>query len=101
MTTNFKNNEKLFTQALDLVAGGVSSQMRPGSVIVDVAADHGGCFETTRTTTYEHPTYTIHGVVHYAVANMPGAVPKTATTALSNATLPYLFSIAEQGIVNE
>ena len=83
-----------------LLEEGQIEKMQAGSVVVDVAVDQGGCFETTRATTYEHPTYTIHGVVHYAVANMPGAVPKTATTALSNATLPYLISIAEQGIVN-
>ena len=70
MTTNFKNNEKFFTQALDLVAGGVSSQMWPGSVIVDVAVDQGGCFETTRATTYEHPTYTIHGVVVFVLVQL-------------------------------
>ena len=76
------------------------AKMQQGSVLVDVAVDQGGCFETTHATTYENPTYTVHGVVHYAVANMPGAVPKTATAALSNATLPYLISIAEQGIIN-
>tara|TARA_A100001037_G_scaffold66891_2_gene59216 strand:+ start:3704 stop:4819 length:1116 start_codon:yes stop_codon:yes gene_type:complete len=74
-------------------------KMQQGSVLVDVAVDQGGCFETTHATTYEDPTYTTHGVVHYAVANMPGAVPKTATAALSNATLPYLLQIAELGIV--
>jgi len=74
-------------------------KMQQGSVLVDVAVDQGGCFETTHATTYENPTYTIHGVVHYAVANMPGAVPKTATQALSNATLPYLKQIAQQGIL--
>jgi len=76
------------------------AKMQQGSVLVDVAVDQGGCFETTHATTYENPTYTVHGVIHYAVANMPGAVPKTATEALSNATLPYLISIAEQGIIN-
>jgi alanine dehydrogenase len=76
------------------------AKMQTGSVLVDVAVDQGGCFETTHATTYEDPTYTVHGVVHYAVANMPGAVPKTATAALSNATLPYLISIAEHGIIN-
>ena len=76
------------------------AKMQQGSVLVDVAVDQGGCFETTHATTYENPTYTVHGVIHYAVANMPGAVPKTATAALSNATLPYLISIAEQGIIN-
>jgi len=74
--------------------------MQPGSVLVDVSVDQGGCFETTHETTYEDPTYTVHGVVHYAVANMPGVVPKTATAALSNATLSYLISIAEHGIIN-
>ena len=74
-------------------------KMQQGSVLVDVAVDQGGCFETTHATTYENPTYMTHGVVHYAVANMPGAVPKTATAALSNATLPYLLQIAELGIV--
>ncbi|MDG0866570.1 alanine dehydrogenase [Candidatus Lucifugimonas marina] len=74
-------------------------KMQQGAVLVDVAVDQGGCFETTHATTYEDPTYNVHGVVHYAVANMPGAVPKTATAALSNATLPYLIRIAEQGIV--
>jgi len=76
------------------------AKMQQGSVLVDVAVDQGGCFETTHATTYEDPTYTTHGVVHYAVANMPGAVPKTATAALSNATLPYLIQIAEHGIID-
>jgi alanine dehydrogenase len=75
------------------------AKMQQGSVLVDVAVDQGGCFETTHATTYEDPTYTVQGVVHYAVANMPGAVPKTATDALSNATLPYLIQIADQGIL--
>lgn len=75
------------------------AKMQAGSVLVDVAVDQGGCFETTHATTYEDPAYTKHGVVHYAVANMPGAVPKTATAALSNATLPYLIQIAERGIL--
>ena len=75
------------------------AKMQAGSVLVDVAVDQGGCFETTHATTYEDPIYTVHGVVHYAVANMPGAVPKTATDALSNATLPYLIQISEQGIL--
>ena len=73
--------------------------MQQGSVIVDIAVDQGGCFETTHATTLEDPTYVVHGVVHYAVPNMPGAVPKTATAALLNATLPYLLSIAEHGII--
>jgi len=79
------------------------AKMQQGSVIVDVdvavAVDQGGCFETTHATTLEDPTYVVHGVVHYAVPNMPGAVPKTATSALFNTTLPYLLSIAEHGII--
>ncbi|HOG53382.1 MAG TPA: alanine dehydrogenase, partial [Bacillota bacterium] len=72
--------------------------MKPGSVIVDVAIDQGGCIETIdRVTTHENPTYVKHGVVHYSVANMPGAVPRTSTLALMNATLPYAISIAEKG----
>src|SRR5690606_30111191 len=74
--------------------------MKPGSVIVDVAVDQGGSIETVdRTTTHEQPTYVKHGVVHYAVPNIPGAVPRTSTIALTNATLPYVLRIAEQGLV--
>jgi alanine dehydrogenase len=72
--------------------------MRPGSVVVDVAVDQGGCVETCdHATTHREPTYVRHGVVHYAVANMPGAVPRTATEALANATLPYLRRLAALG----
>ena len=71
--------------------------MRPGSVIVDVAVDQGGCVETTRPTTHSDPTYVVDEVVHYCVANMPGAVPVTSTRALSNATLPYVLAIADEG----
>ncbi len=71
--------------------------MRKGAVIVDVAVDQGGCVETTRPTTHEHPTYVVNGVVHYAVANMPGGVPVTATLALTNATLPYVLQLANKG----
>ena len=71
--------------------------MRPGAVIVDVAVDQGGCAETTHATTHESPTYTVDGVVHYAVANMPGGVPRTATLALTNATLPYVLQLANKG----
>lgn len=71
--------------------------MKPRSVIVDVAVDQGGCIETTRETTHEEPTYERHGVVHYAVGNMPGAVPHTSTYALTNATLPYLQEVAVLG----
>lgn len=71
--------------------------MRPGTVIVDVAVDQGGCIETTRPTTHDHPTYIIEDVVHYCVANMPGAVPFTSTVALTNATLPYALQLANKG----
>lgn len=72
-------------------------QMRPGSVIVDVAIDQGGCVATSHPTTHAEPTYKVTGVVHYCVANMPGAVPRTSTLALNNATLPYVLRIAESG----
>lgn len=71
--------------------------MRPGSVIVDVAVDQGGCVETIRPTTHEDPTYVVDGVIHYAVANMPGGVPRTSTLALTNATLPYAITLASKG----
>ncbi|MGH7689968.1 MAG: alanine dehydrogenase [Gemmatimonadaceae bacterium] len=72
-------------------------RMRPGSVIVDVAVDQGGCVETTHATTHENPTYVVEGVIHYAVANMPGGVPRTSTLALTNATLPYTLQLANKG----
>ncbi len=71
--------------------------MKPGSVVVDVAVDQGGCFETTRPTTHSDPIYDVDGVVHYCVANMPGAVPRTSTFALTNATLPYAMRLANLG----
>lgn len=71
--------------------------MKKGSVLVDVAIDQGGCFETSRATTHSDPVYTIDGVIHYCVANMPGAVAKTSTLALTNATLPYAVAIADKG----
>lgn len=73
------------------------SMMHPGSVLVDVAIDQGGCFETSRPTTHSKPIYNIDGVVHYCVANMPGAVPRTATFALNNATLPFVLALAKMG----
>lgn len=73
------------------------SKMRLGSVIVDVAIDQGGCVETAKATTHTDPTYVVDGVVHYCVANMPGAVPRTATLALNNATLPYVLKLANKG----
>ena len=71
--------------------------MRPGAVIVDVAIDQGGCFATSHATTHENPTYIVDGIVHYAVANMPGGVPMTSTLALTNATLPYVLQLANLG----
>jgi len=71
--------------------------MKPGSVLVDVSIDQGGCFETSKPTTHAQPTYVIDGVVHYCVANMPGAVPSTSTYALTNATMPYVRAIANRG----
>ena len=96
----------------DLVVGGVLipgakaprlirkddlKSMQPGSVIVDVAIDQGGCVETIKATTHENPTYVVDGVIHYGVANMPGGVPRTSTLALTNATLPYAIQLANKG----
>jgi alanine dehydrogenase len=90
-----------------LVAGGrapvvvtedMVRSMRPGSVIVDVAIDQGGCVATSHETTHHEPTFTLHGVVHYCVGNIPGAVPATSTHALTNATLPYLVALATKGV---
>ena len=71
--------------------------MKPGSVLVDIAVDQGGCFEDTHPTTHDDPTYQVHGSVFYCVANMPGAVPSTSTYALTNATLPYTVALADKG----
>jgi alanine dehydrogenase len=71
--------------------------MKPGSVLVDVAIDQGGCFETSKPTTHADPTYIVEGIVHYCVANMPGAVPRTSTFALNNVTLPFTIQLAEKG----
>lgn len=73
------------------------SGMRPGAVIVDVSIDQGGCFETSRPTTHDNPTFVVDGVVHYCVANMPGGVPRTSTFALNNATLPFVLALANNG----
>ncbi len=81
-----------------LVTADTVKKMRPGSVLVDVAIDQGGCFETSRPTTHEKPTYVVDDVVHYCVANMPGAVPKTSTYALNNATLPFTLALADKGV---
>jgi alanine dehydrogenase len=75
----------------------VVAQMRPGSVVVDISIDQGGCFETAHMTTHSDPTYVVHDVVHYCVGNMPGAVPHTSTYALTNATLPYVSALADKG----
>jgi len=80
-----------------LVTAAMIRRMRPGSVVVDVAIDQGGCFETSRPTTHAAPTYTVDGVIHYCVTNMPGAVPRTSTFALNNATLPYARALADKG----
>jgi alanine dehydrogenase len=80
-----------------LVTAAMIQRMRPGSVVVDVAIDQGGCFETSRPTTHAAPTYTLDGVIHYCVTNMPGAVPRTSTFALNNATLPYARALADKG----
>ncbi len=80
-----------------LISREMLKTMRPGSVLVDVSVDQGGCFETTKATTHDDPIYVVDGVVHYCVANMPGAVPKTSTVALTNATLPYAVEIANKG----
>ena len=99
-------------ETADLVVGGVLipgakapklvrredlKRMRPGSVIVDVAIDQGGCVETIHATTHENPTYVVDGVIHYGVANMPGGVPRTSTLALTNATFPYALKLANKG----
>lgn len=84
-------------KAPKLITKDMLSTMRPGSVIVDVAIDQGGCFETSKPTTHAEPTYVVDGVVHYCVANMPGAVPYTSTLALTNATLPYAVQLANKG----
>lgn len=84
-------------KAPKLITREMLSLMNPGSVMVDVAIDQGGCFETSKATTHGDPIYTVDGVVHYCVANMPGAVPRTSTMALTNATLPYALEIANKG----
>ena len=80
-----------------LVSRELVARMKPGSVIVDVAIDQGGCFETSHPTTHADPVYVVDGVTHYCVANMPGGVPRTSTLALNNATLPFVLAIADKG----
>jgi alanine dehydrogenase len=103
---------KEYVQAADLVIGAVLvpgaaapklvtkemiENMKPGSVVVDVAIDQGGCFEASKATTHQDPTYMVGDVVHYCVANMPGGVARTSSFALNNATLPYIIALAEKG----
>ncbi|MBI3373295.1 MAG: alanine dehydrogenase [Betaproteobacteria bacterium] len=114
VVTVFSNRDNVESHVLsaDLVIGGVLipgasaprlvtremvARMKPGSVVVDVAIDQGGCFETSRPTTHADPTYVVDNVVHYCVANMPGAVPRTSTYALNNATLPFALALASRG----
>src|SRR5687767_15816389 len=85
-------------RAPKLVTREMVESMRPGSVIIDIAIDQGGCVETARMTTHSDPTYVEYGVVHYCVGNMPGAVPHTSTYALTNVTIPYAIRLAERGL---
>jgi len=84
-------------KAPTLVSNELVAQMRPGSVLVDIAIDQGGCFQDSRPTTHADPTFTVHNSVFYCVANMPGAVPNTSTWALTNVTLPYVVALADKG----
>jgi len=84
-------------QAPRLVTRKMLTRMRTGSAIVDISVDQGGCFETTHPTTHQKPTYIEEGIVHYCVANIPGAYPRTSTFALTNATFPYILQIADKG----
>jgi alanine dehydrogenase len=84
-------------KAPKLVTDDLVSRMKPGSVLVDIAIDQGGCFEGSRPTTHAEPTYRVHDSIFYCVANMPGAVPHTSTYALTNVTLPYALAIADRG----
>ncbi len=114
LTTIFatQSNIEEYVQQADLVIGAVLvpgsstpkivtedmiKRMQPGSVVVDVSIDQGGCFETSHPTTFDNPTYIVDEIVHYCVANMPGAVPRTAAYALNNATLPFIIEIADKG----
>jgi alanine dehydrogenase len=81
-----------------LITEGTVKAMKPGTVLVDVAIDQGGCAETSRPTTHSDPTYIVHDIVHYCVTNMPGAVARTSTFALNNATLPFVLALADKGL---
>jgi alanine dehydrogenase len=83
--------------AAKLVTRAMVARMKPGSVLVDVAIDQGGCFETSHATTHQNPTYEVDGIIHYCVANMPGGVARTSTFALTNATLPFAVQLANKG----
>jgi alanine dehydrogenase len=85
-------------KAPNLVTEAIVREMRSGAVIVDISIDQGGCVETAHVTTHSAPTYVVHDVVHYCVGNMPGAVPRTSTYALTNVTLPYVLDIAGDGL---
>jgi alanine dehydrogenase len=87
-------------KAPTLVTDEMVRSMKPGSVLVDISVDQGGCFESTHATTHSNPTYEVFGSIFYCVANMPGAVPHTSTYALTNVTLPYAVSIANRGVVD-
>ncbi|HSG81106.1 MAG TPA: alanine dehydrogenase, partial [Gemmatimonadota bacterium] len=114
VVTQYSNRHNILEaiQAADLVVGAVLlpgakaphlvtredlKLMKDGAVIVDVAVDQGGCVETVKPTTHQDPTYVVEGVIHYCVANMPGAVPRTSTLALTNATFPYALRLADKG----
>ncbi|MGA8852365.1 MAG: alanine dehydrogenase [Aeromicrobium sp.] len=84
-------------KAPTLISDDLVAQMRPGSVLVDIAIDQGGCFESSRATTHDDPTFMVHDSIFYCVANMPGAVPRTSTYALTNVTLPYAVALADKG----
>src|SRR5204863_662098 len=85
-------------RAPHLVTAELVREMRTGSVLVDISIDQGGCFETSHVTTHDDPTYVLDGVVHYAVGNMPGAVPRTSTYALTNVTLPHVLDFVAKGV---
>jgi alanine dehydrogenase len=86
------------TQTPKLVTRQMLTRMQPGSAVVDISVDQGGCFETTRPTTHESPTYIEERIVHYCVANIPGVFPRTSTFALTNATFPHILQIADKGV---
>jgi alanine dehydrogenase len=85
-------------QAPKVVKNSMLKKMKPGAVMVDISIDQGGCFESSKPTTHDNPTYEQNGIIHYCVTNMPGAVPLTATQALNKATLPYILELANKGV---